>query len=421
MPGVYRKRPRTAALPARIDPQRLGLTYVDRRYRLCSRAPCYGHQEANRLEGDHFWVEWPDGVGDAVEAERVLAAAEHARAVYTEELGWAFTDEPIVLTFTATSYGTAGMALTEDCDTGPVPIITLFVSEEKGVPDDALVAHEVVHAAEYAYTGSYQAGLQNWLRWMEGTASYLSVDASDDWDGWASDAHGYLNHPWLSLHHNASAFLVPEWSDHMYGTSLLAQVIDENFGGPDIIRGTWEYASAQEGTIFFPDAIDAVGLDFADVRARFMAVAATGDLAEGSRLPRQLRGSVAFDLPAKGEPSEVRRPEGLGLSSVHFPAALGRRNRALEITFDGSPEAPWHVALVRSSSGAPGAVLYDYVPLQSDADGHAEGWIQDFGSAQEAWLVASPHSDTTTGLPFSWTARLIDQPESPMLERVVVL
>lgn len=385
--------------------------------------PCYGHQHPNRVSSDHFWVEWSGDVIDEGDAENILGWAEDARSVYVDELGFAFTDQAIVLRVDeSTIVSPGGQTQSRDCDGGDVPLILLFTD---GLAGDAegLVAHELGHAVQYAYMGDYQDSVASWIWWMEGMATWITVYADGDLGTWADRSDAFLYHPEIALHLNAAAFIVPDRSNHMYGSAVLAQYMDEVHGGPTAIRATWEYGAALTGEpIWFPDAVAAAGLEWDGFWQGFLAAATTGDLENGSDLGGGARVSAEVtELPASGQPSaeEEEVPEGLGFAVVHFAPEAGARKRAIEVSFDGDPSVPWHVVLVRTFGSSAGSRVVDYVPLEVDANGHAEGWLTAMDGELDGFLVASPESMEQTPFTFAWSADLIDDP-GPMAGTVTL-
>ncbi len=389
---------------------------------LAADEPCTGHVFDQRVDSEHFWVEWEDDLLTVEQGQAIAAYAEQARTVFVDELGWPMTDESIVYAVRASEgSGIGGLAQTETCDGVPVPQIELFLGEYSDSRALNVAAHELGHAAEYGYMGAYLDSVDSWLWWMEGTATWLAAQVDGDQASWAWDVDQYLAYPHLGLHQGLSAFLYPERSNHMYGTAVLASYLAEHHGGADVVRDTWAWAGPQSGEdLYFPDALTAVGLDFEVVWAEWAARLPTVDLAWGAAAERGAAtvASIA-ELPASGAPELEVQPGGLGFNLVAFEAGAGGRDQALEVSFDGDASVSWTVVLVRVVETAPGSPVLEYVPLSVDASGHAQGWLSDFHRDAWGFLVVSPHAEDRDERAWSWDAASIDDP-GPMGDTVVL-
>lgn len=381
--------------------------------------PCYGfaYPDTERLEGDHFWVEWELNVGTLADAEERLLAAEEARQAYID-LGWDFVDDPITLRIlTSDIGGSYGRAETIDCTDHASPVVFLF-TDNNFIPGRSTTMHEVAHTVQYAYMGAYLDSVTSWIWWMEGSASWLTSQADGNPTGFTGDARDYVQWSHLALHHRVSAFLIPEQSDHMYGTSMLTHFIQQYYGGSDAVRSTWEYGATVTGdVIYFPDAINGAGMDFEELWPHYMARMATMDMEFGNVIGLAPRAGSAQAYPADGDSPEDKQVEGLGLSFVEFDAGF-EEEMALQISFDGDPAVDWYVVLATSEASAAGSPILQYVTLDVDDSGRAEGWISDYQRIQ-GHLIVSPKTIENTGYDYSWSAGLIEDP-GPMADVVTL-
>lgn len=366
--------------------------------------PCYGHTYDNRLSGTQFWVEWEDGSLPASGPQVILDAAEHAATVYRDDLGFPITQSPIVIAVSKdSSYGIGGLTRTQGCSDGPHPRIELFVGNYDATSAEDVTSHEVGHAAQYGYMGAYTDSVTSWLWWMEGCATWMTPHADGYWTGWGHEADGYLSQVDLALQHGLEGFLDPHESDHMYGTTWVVESLAEYAGDEDVIRQTWAYGGPHSGEpIFFPDAVNGVGVDFDAFWAHHLASLPTRLSDRHDYVGDVSVKDVIAALPSDGS---TDGPQGFGVEIVQFPTALGAKKDALAVTFDGDPSVPWHVVVVRTT----GDDVIDYVPLDVDASGHAEGWITGFYRVQ-GWLVASPEAPDTAAHAFAWHAELEKDP-----------
>ncbi len=389
---------------------------------VAAEEPCTGHVFDERVDSEHFWVEWEGDTITEAQGTGIATYAERARGVFVDELGWPLTDEAIVYAVRdAEGSGIGGLAQTESCDGVSVPQIELYMGEYSETRALNIAAHELGHAAQYGYMGDYLDSVQSWLWWMEGTATWLASEVDGDPYSWAWDVEQYLSHPYIGLHQGLSAFLYPERSNHMYGTAVIASYLAEHHGGAGIIRDTWAFGGPLTGEeIDFRDALVAVGLDFEAVWAEWAARMPTVDLAWGYAVEH---GVVALEsvgsLPASGAPAYELEPQGLGFNAVHFEAGVGGRDQALSVVFEGDPEVPWTVVLVRVLDTAPGTPVLEYVPLAVDGQGRAEGWLSALHRGAAAFLVVSPHAIDLAPHAWSWSAESIDDP-GPMDATVVL-
>ncbi|MBW1878968.1 MAG: hypothetical protein JRJ84_11440 [Deltaproteobacteria bacterium] len=371
--------------------------------------PCYGHAWDDRVDSDHFWVEWePDAITEE-QAFDIASYAEAARTVYVDEMAWALTERAVVYSVTDTDGpGIGGLAQTRPCGGEQVPRIELYMGTYRDTTAHNVTAHELGHGSQYAYMGQYLDSVASWLWWMEGVATWMATQADDNVDEWAAESLGYLDNPHLALHHGVGGFLVQEQSEHMYGTAVLARYMEEVWGGTDAVRATWEWGATYSGEeIWFPDAVQGAGLEFDAFWTRWMATATVVDMGWGDVLEQGARPvRVVTRLPSSGAPPEGRLPQGLGMSVIRFDPEAGEEGRSLEVTFEGDPSPRWHVVLVRAEGAQPGSRVLDFVPLEVDEDGRASGWLSGFEGDVVGFLVVSPETRTVGEFDYVWTAEL---------------
>lgn len=386
---------------------------------LAADPPCYGHTHEDRVDSEHFWVEWEPEVLTPEQAEDISEYAEESRDVFLS-MGWPLTDAVTaysVVSISGTGFG--GFAQTLTCDDSQVPRYELYVGEYRDDAARNVTAHELGHGAQYAFMGNYLDSVTSWAWWMEGTATWLALQVDGDIDRYANDAADYLAEPHLALHHGVAAYISGEAGDHMYGTAWLARFIEHEHGA-DAILDIWEAGAPSTGEVIaFPQVVDAAGLDFASLWPKYLAVTTTVDSEDAdafSATPPRVASVV--ELPAAGVVEEEGAPQGYGFAVVHIDAEAGRGRKSLAITFDGDPGVDWHVVLVRADGQGVGAAVLDYVVIPVVA-GHGDGWLSDFDGSDHGFLVASPAVVDEEPRGFSWHAQL-DRPEDPMPGTVVL-
>lgn len=384
--------------------------------------PCYAFAHENRLETDHFWVEWDAGLISQREAESVAEWAEKARQDYID-LGWPMTDDPVSIVVSTPLLGadsSSGLTRTQPCTdgSGESPRVDLFLGYWEPGYVEGLVAHELGHVAQYGYITPYTDATAMWMWWLESTATWLELKSNANEFAWASTANLYRAAPHVGLHQPQAALLDDVRGGHMYGGTTLVRFLAENYGGDDLIRATWEWGATRPGQITsLPEMLDAMGLDAEAVWAHWMAFAPTMSFGDD-----QLEGGIEVieeirDLPRNEQPAADVLPQGYGLSAVRFGAKAADSGEAISVSFEGDPGVPWQVVLVRVDGIRAKSALLDYTPLDV-VDGKATGWISGLDK-QSAFLVVSPVDTELVGRTWTWSAETIDDP-GPMEGNIVI-
>ncbi len=353
--------------------------------------PCYGLEGQAQAEGRHLWVEYDDDLSPG-RAEGVLEAADDAWEYYVDVFGWPAPPEPMAMRADLTSDMAFGQCISLECDGVHVPRCHVFGPSFAAGRQDNTAAHEIGHAFQYGLMGNYIDSLASWAWWMEGTAEYMSYTIEEDPGTWSAISV-YLGNPQWMLHNEFAEFVSGNRTGHMYGTAILGFFIDEYYGGPHTVRQTWEWGAARSGErIFFPDAIEGVGIDFDEFWDHYLARLTVLDLEVGPNLQQIPAHTVMSALPGSGAPPPATRPEGLGIGIIRVPADLGSAGMDLRITLDVDPSVEWHAVLVRADGTAPGSAVIEYVRAEFSDDGSAIVELANFDGAHEAFLAVSPES-----------------------------
>lgn len=375
--------------------------------------PCYGWTEPKQVEGEHLSVEWDDLI-DRKQAERNLAVAESAWATYTE---WGFP-EPVgapSVTFRTDILSRGGFTDTTTCD--DLEHARMFVYEEAVQARRATetTVHELFHAVQYAFqpTSGYLGNYVIWPWWSEGTATWATMrfgDFSDtgDWPG-AVNAHLALGH--LALHQDALAQADPSRVQHLYGNVLLATYLESVGGGPQAVVDTFEAVVGQAGSpAWFPDVIEAIGLDWTTFWQGYLARLPTLDLPlEVSRVDRPPVLSRRTSLPGSYDPRRTKDPplQSLGWAIHRFDAELGAPEAVLEVSVTVDPGPRWHALLVRTAGPRLGSPVQEQVVIEVGADGTGTAQIA-FDGSEPVFLVVSPELDgSVEGYSHAWAAELL--------------
>ena len=380
--------------------------------------PCYGFGSANRVSGEHFWVEWEDEVATEDIALDRLEYAEAAREFFVNQ-GWRITDEPVLISIIDSS-SSYGLTQTQSCDDTPVPFIVLASVMEDGgyeVPGLGTTTHEVAHVVQFAYMGDHRDSLASWTWFMEAAATAMAFEVDEDAERWAVKCQGFLDEPQLALHQDLTAMVFEDRKRHLYGTGVFVRFMQLNYGGAETQQQLWEYGEQHSGElIWFPDAVEAVGLDFPGLWLHYMVASTVLDISDSETLVAP-RAHVQDSIPGTLDIEAELGPQGLGLGYTRFPVELGEPGRALQVHFDGDSSVEWQVVLVRTVGHESGGTVLDYTALQVEG-GSGSGWISGYDGTATGFLVASPLSDSREGLGYSTTIELI-RDDGPMPDRVV--
>ncbi|MBC8067723.1 MAG: hypothetical protein IAG13_05260, partial [Deltaproteobacteria bacterium] len=242
--------------------------------------PCYGLEGPAEIEGRHVWVEYPTSVS-AAQAMRVLEAADTAWEIYAQELGWTEPPGPIAVRADPSNDMASGQCITADCDGVAVPVCHVFGPAFDGGYEEQTTAHEIGHAFQYAYMGSYFDSLASWAWWMEGSATWIEFHHAPHPRVW-SRVDDYVANPQWTLHNEFADLFEGVRGGHMYGSVVLAFFLEQYYGGPDTVRATWEWGAERSGEqIFFRDAIEGIGLSFAQVWPHYLAMMTVLDFEGG--------------------------------------------------------------------------------------------------------------------------------------------
>jgi hypothetical protein len=377
--------------------------------------PCYGWTLPNHVEGAHVSIEWDDLI-DAARAEQYATVADQAWDTY---LSWGFP-APVgapSLTFAVDTLDRAGFTDTRRCDGDGLnhPRIFVFAPVVPGYAD-VTVAHELFHAVEYAYQPDvdFLGNIGIWPWWAEGTAVWaaLRLGTEPAWSNW--NLSGFIDAPHLALHQDATAFLVPERSRHMYGTGLLAVHL-EDVAGPAAIAATFDAVRGTAGQpAWFPDVIEATGLDWDELWRGFLARLPTLDLPmDLAGLDKPEPASIHGVLSAEGAADPEALPQGLGYAIHRFAPEAGAPGGTLAIRFDGQPGPRWHAVLVTTEGNRTGAPVVARVDLDVGSDGAGEGQIE-FDGDRPAFLVVSPEHASDRGWTYTWSAVLLARSDLPL-------
>ncbi|MBL4687146.1 MAG: hypothetical protein JKY37_21295 [Nannocystaceae bacterium] len=363
--------------------------------------PCYGFQQSEQFEGQHVWVEYDQGALSVAEAAEVAAAADHGWDVL-ESLGWPMPPGPISVRVDLDVATGRGRCITLECEGVDVPLCEIYEQAFVQGYVGWTTPHEIGHAFQYALMGHHLQSQASWSWWMEGTATWMTAYFEDEINGWVAHSSAYLENPQWTLQHSLIDLISGPRGAHMYGTSVLAFFIDEYYGGPDTILGIWRWGAERSGEpIFFPDAIDGVGLDFDAFWPHYLATLSVLDLDVGGQMEMIPAHTTLSSLPDRHTPPDAMLPEGLGVGIVHIPAELGVAGNDLHVVLEVDPAVKWHAVVARTDGIAPGSQVLQRVTGVFDPDGRASFDLTEFDGTDHAFVVVSP--ETVSRIPRRYT------------------
>ena len=282
----------------------------------------------------------------------------------------------------------------------------------------------VVMHPDYAFTGNpigaaqvtaaheFQHGIQSgydWWEgnyWMEATATWaedLVYDDVDDYLDYINGSEGWLAYPEYAL------TLEDGW--HEYGNVIWVKYLAENWGGDAAVVDLWERCIDTDALGAVGDLMGIEGWTFEDGFVDFTAHLAANAFEEAALYEDVYWMGNHDTYPVSGEPDRYF-PRELGSNYVLFNPAGGTQD--LQVTFSGAATddgqaVTWGAALVALTGDA-----FTYEALEVDADGHASGWVEDFGGAVDRVVLAisvlGGDATSTPGVTWAYEASLGEAP-----------
>jgi hypothetical protein len=356
--------------------------------------PCFGHQAANYLVSDHFSVEWDDDA-DADLAPLFSAALEYAFQREVIELGWnrpEGTDQyPMLAIISHNDRQASAYTSVERCsNVGYVPYIVAYSGSwwSRSWADE-MAAHEFNHTIQFST--SYAPEFWYW----EATAIWMEEQVYPAGNGWVDYVGAYNAHPDIGL--TASSQRDYDIFYHMYGAAIFNFLLDNWFGGPDVVRQMWDDASHDWGQYDLPvwENVPGIGLDWEEVYRTFLAANTVMDYTEQSAFPSITLHQQISTLPADGSSSSSDEPQSLGANYIRFDESLAAGGDLhVMVQVEAGPEA-WFAQLVSIEGGD----VAEIVPIDVTS-GEGEASIGFRGD--DVYLVVSPWDEDAMGYHYNW-------------------
>ncbi len=356
---------------------------------------CFGQQGDNRLTGEHFAVEWDTGSVTQSVAQSFLEDLEYAHQAEIDEQGWraeAGDSQYLMLAFIDDQNTGGAYTTVEACHNVYAPYIVAGKDAvQYGSWTEEMAAHEFNHALQF----NYSFAPEFW--WWEATATYVQSVVRDS-HNWADYLVGYSDKPYIALGASSQSDQDVFW--HMYGLSIFGHYLADYQGGEDTVRATWENARSDRGQYDYggKDMVEGLGLDWRTTWIDFITKNVAMDYSQHQLYPDIKTVDKVSSLPASGEGSGDKRPQGYGQNYIRFEGGNGAGD--LHVTFSGDSSVDWAVILAESD----GTHVVSSVSAISSG-GAADLTFADFGE-DDVYLVVSPLDAAETKHDYSWTAEL---------------
>jgi hypothetical protein len=366
-----------------------------------ARDSCWSWSD-NRLVGDHFVVEWEDGVKESL-AEQWLEDLEYSWEKEVDEHGWQAadgSDKYLLVAYIQNKRSGGAYTYIQSCGGSSIPYM-VSGNDSWNDPDwgATMAAHEFNHMLQFSYGDAPE------FWWWEATATWVEDYVFPDVNYWSSYVYGYTQAPWIAM--SASDQQDQDIFYHMYGMAIFAFYLDNYQGGHDAIRATWEHAQSDRGRydLSAEDMVVDLGLDWDAVYADFVSRNTVMDYDQQRLFPRVDLTDEVKELPANGKSASRSAPQGYGQNFVSFEKGMGTGD--LVVHFEGDSRADWLVQLVESESKRVNRVVGGALK-----NGAGDVTLPDYGN-EEVVLVVSPLTSSESDFEYSWTAELVAPAEEP--------
>jgi len=364
-----------------------------------ARDSCWSWSD-NRLVGDHFVVEWEDGVDEDLAAQW-LADLELSWEVEVDDHGWQEadgSDKYLLVAYIEDKRSGGAYTYVQNCGGESIPYM---VSGNDSWNDPewgaTMAAHEFNHMLQFSYGDAPE------FWWWEATATWVEDYVFPDSNYWSQYVYGYTMAPYISM--SASDQQDQDIFYHMYGMSIFAFYLDDYQGGHDTVLQTWKDARSDSGRYdrSAEDMMDDLGLDWETVYADFVTKNTVMDYTQQRWFPAVEAEDSVKSLPAEGGSGRQTAPQGYGQNFIKFADGMGEGD--LVVRFEGDDKVEWSVQLVESK-----ARRVNRVVTMTVENGVGEATLEDYGD-EEVVMVVSPLKWTDSDYDYNWTAELVAPPE----------
>lgn len=351
-----------------------------------------------------FQVQWEPDAIDEETAQDLLDALTYSYETEIDELGWREPDGmsryPMMIYVyednrTAAAYTTVGRC----SGVGYMPYIVIASGSFYGGSwYEDMVAHEFVHASQYAYTddaGSYNYNVDLW--WWEATATWAQEYVYPDNNWWSQYISGYTDATYLAMQVSNQSDNTKFW--HMYGMAIWAFYLDQHWGGHDMVQDTWEYAAEHWNTAQnVDDWTEGVGVDFDEAYQDFIVTNVVMDYDPSRYFGNVKVSATVSELPDSGESSSTKAPQGYGQNYLKIKSDAAEAGTDAVVHVDGENDNTWLALLVTVD----GNDIEDVQTFDLDDTNQGDLDIR-FDGDKEFWIVLSPMDNKSSGRSYTWS------------------
>lgn len=378
---------------------------------------CWGTQKDNRVDSEHFSVQWDDGVSTEANALAFLESLEESYEIEVNEMGW---KEPRgagssyqMLVIIDNLGGGAGAYTTVDSCAGDYRayVVASRGSFSAGDWYKTMACHELHHAIQYAY------GFGHEFWWWEASATWVEDHVYPYANDWANALYMFAQTPELGMNASQGGSSNQDLFWHTYGMGIFGMYLDQHVGGPELVKDTWWESQGSGGqyNLWMPDVIEETGHDFDEIMAGFMSKTSVMEYDDRMYITDAQRADTVSSLPADGGSTSSTRPQSLGLNFITFDGELfGDEGEALEVTFEGDSSADyWIAVLTRGNFTADDVEVFE---LQGGTEGTATIAVE---AGVPVHLAVSPVYESAQGyyydwsradrFDYSWSADIVDE------------
>lgn len=255
-----------------------------------SGKPIYGNPYSQHLESENFTVNVAgDPVDDAL-LETTAEALELAWSTFLVEDDWrapVSSDQYLLWVLLGSLDGYTGYTTeyfsSEFGDGYPVIYLDPVYAWDEAFWE-ALVAHEFMHAIQYAYR-DYDWADEDETWYWEACAMWAEEQALPENDSYAVHSQWYTTQ--TELRYSST------YNYHAYGMFVLPAYVEEQVGDAASMRESWEDSEARVGDAWSDIVADGLGLDAPSLWAGFTATVGNNGLAESAiYIPVETRGAL---------------------------------------------------------------------------------------------------------------------------------
>jgi MYXO-CTERM domain-containing protein len=375
---------------------------------------CWGTQKENRLDSEHFSVQWDNGVSSESNAQAFLDSLEESFDIEVDEMGWKEprgTEAYQMLVMIENMGGGAGAYTTVDSCAGQYRAYVVASSGSFSAGDwyKTMACHELHHAIQYAY------GFRHEFWWWEASATWMEDHVYPFNNDWANALYMFAQSPEVGMNASAGQSNDQTLFWHTYGMGIFGMYLDQHVGGPELVKETWWEAQGSGGQYDFwmPDVIDETGHDFDEIMAGFMSKTSVMEYSDRTFITDAVRANEVSALPADGGPSSSEQPQSLGMNFITFEGEMFGDGEALEVTFEGDGSADyWIAVLTRGHFTADEVEVFE---LTGGVEGSATISLE---AGTPVHLAVSPVYEEAQGyyynwrnadtFDYSWSAKVVD-------------